>query len=265
MRDVAEQGDALDDAGEDDRGRGQAAIAPQRRQRQQPGDVPRQQRARGHEHRQHRPAGAVDPVHLAPPHPPQQPEQGERERAGEHEAGDAPDAGHAQLGRDHARDAQPVALALALDDGSQHVDRPGAEHAEAQRGERGEPDARSQRQAAAAVSGAWPAAPPAASAKGRTRPGGELDADRQHAQPAAHPLPRGEDGVDAADHRQQHQQVVVAAADPVDHEQRVEADEGRRLDGVGAAQLGAAPHHRDQREAGQRPRSTCRRTRWWRS
>ena len=80
--------------------------------------------------------------------------------------------------------------------------------------------------------------------------GGELDADGQHREATADPLPGGEDRVDAADHRQQHEQVVVPAADSIDHEERVEAHQRGRLDRVGATPTGALPHDRHQRQGG---------------
>ena len=79
--------------------------------------------------------------------------------------------------------------------------------------------------------------------------GGHLDRGAEDDRGCAEAIAALEDENQARDHRREHQQVVVASADAVDDDQRVEPDERRCPDRVDAAQACTVPHERDDCDA----------------
>jgi hypothetical protein len=96
---------------------------------------------------------------------------------------------------------------------------------------------------------AFPAAAPG-EGEGQEQPGGQLHRGRGDDQGAAAALPLLDQDVETGGEDRQHHQVVVAAADPVEDDHRVQADQHRGAHGGEAAQARRPPDEQDQDQAG---------------
>ena len=140
---------------------------------------------------------------------------------------------------DEPGDALPVALALDLFDRRGKMQRTGPEHGDRQYGDQRGGHTGADQQIAAAGTGHL--TPSVREGERKQHAGGHLDGGAEHDRAGAEPAAALEQQDDAGDHRHKHQEVVVASADSIDDDQRIEADERHRLDLIDAAK--ARPFH----------------------